>query len=141
VILGPTLELPTNPDNPYDEAFATPLALQKAGIKFSFATLSGGANLSSRNLPYQAAQAVAFGLPPEDAMMAVTKNAAEIWGVGDQIGTVEEGKWADLLVTDGNPLEIKTQIKLLFIKGKPVDLTNRQKELYEKYLNRPADSK
>ena len=141
VILGPTLELPTNPDSPYDEAFATPLELQKAGIKFSFATLSGGANIASRNLPYQAAQAVAFGLPPEDAMMAVTKNAAEIWGVGDQIGTVEEGKWADLLVTDGNPLETKTQIKLLFIKGKPVELNNRQKELYEKYLNRPADSK
>jgi len=141
VILGPTLELPTNPDNPYDEAFNTPLELQKAGIKFSFATLSGGANIASRNLPYQAAQAVAFGLPPEDAMMAVTKNAADIWGVGDQIGTVEEGKWADLLVTDGNPLETKTQIKLLFIKGKPVDLNNRQKELYEKYLNRPADSK
>jgi imidazolonepropionase-like amidohydrolase len=74
-------------------------------------------------------------------MLAVTKNAAEIWGVGDQIGTVEEGKWADLLVTDGNPLETRTQIKLLFIKGKPVDLSDRQKELYEKYLNRPSDSK
>jgi imidazolonepropionase-like amidohydrolase len=138
VILGPTLELPGNPDNPYDEAFTVPLELSKAGIKFSFATLSGGSNLASRNLPYQAAQAVAFGLPPEAAMMAVTKNAAEIWGVGDQIGTVEEGKWADLLITDGNPLEIKTQIKQLFIKGKPVDLDNRQKDLYEKYLNRPA---
>jgi imidazolonepropionase-like amidohydrolase len=138
VILGPTLELPSGADDPYDEAFDTPLELQKAGIKFSFATLTGGANLASRNLPYQAAQAVAFGLPPEAAMLAVTKNAAEIWGVGDQIGSVEEGKWADLIVTDGNPLEIKTQIKQLFIKGKPVDLDNRQKELYEKYLNRPA---
>lgn len=141
VILGPTLELPQNPDNPYDEAFTTPKALHDAGIKFSFATLSGGSNLASRNLPYQAAQAVAFGLQPEDAMMAVTKNAAEIWGVGDQIGTVEEGKWADLLVTDGNPLETKTQLKLLFIKGKPVDLDNKQKELYEKYLNRPTEAK
>ncbi len=139
VILGPSLALPRNADDPYDEAFTTPLELQKAGIKFSFATLSGGANLASRNLPYQAAQAVAFGLPPEDAMMAVTKNAAEIWGVGDQIGSVEEGKWADLLVTDGNPLDIKTQVKQLFIKGKPVDLDNRQKDLYEKYLNRPAE--
>ena len=140
VILGPTLELPRGADDPYDDSFTAPAELQKAGIRFSFATLTGGANLASRNLPYQAAQAVAFGLPEEAAMMAVTKNAAEIWGVGDQIGTVEEGKWADLLVTDGNPLETKTQIKQLFIKGKPVDMDNKQKELYEKYLNRPADS-
>jgi imidazolonepropionase-like amidohydrolase len=67
----------------------------------------------------------------------VTKNAAAIWGVGDQIGTVEEGKWADLLITDGDPLEAKTTVKMLFIKGKPVDLDNKQKDLYEKYLNRP----
>jgi imidazolonepropionase-like amidohydrolase len=57
--------------------------------------------------------------------------------VGDQIGTVEEGKWADLLVVDGDPLEAQSQIKMLFIKGKPVDLDNKQKDLYEKYLNRP----
>ena len=140
VILGPTLALPTGADHAYDESFTTPEELHKAGIKFSFGTLSGGANLASRNLPYQAAQAVAFGLPQEAAMMAITKNAAEIWGVGDQIGSVEEGKWADLLVTDGNPLETKTQLKLLFIKGKPVDLDNKQKELYEKYINRPSES-
>ncbi|MES1257099.1 MAG: amidohydrolase family protein [Acidobacteriota bacterium] len=142
VILGPSLALPRGIDDPYDEAFTTPLELQKAGIKFALATLSGGGGASfARNLPYQAAQAVAFGLPPEEAMLSVTKNAAEILGVGDQIGTVEEGKWADLLITDGNPLETKTTIKLLFIKGKPVDLNNKHKELYDKYLNRPADSK
>jgi imidazolonepropionase-like amidohydrolase len=137
VILGPSLSLPLTEDGDYDEAYKTPLTLQKAGIEFCFATLSGGANLASRNLPYQAGQAVAFGLPKEEAMKAVTKNAADIWGVGDQIGTVEEGKWADLVVTDGDPLEAQTQIKLLFIKGKPVDLNNKQKDLYEKYLNRP----
>jgi len=138
VILGPSLALPRGPDDPYDEAFTTPLELQKAGIKFAIATLNRMGASFARNLPYQAAQAVAFGLPEEDAMMSVTKNAAEILGVGDQIGTVEEGKWADLLVTDGNPLETKTTVKLLFIKGKPVDLDNKHKELYEKYLNRPA---
>jgi imidazolonepropionase-like amidohydrolase len=141
VILGPTLSLPGTPDSGYDSSFSVPMELQKAGIKFSFATLAGAENVASRNLPYQAAQAVAFGLPPEAAMMAVTKNAAEIWGVGDQIGSVEEGKWADLLVTDGNPLETKTQITKLFIKGKPVDLDNKQKALYEKYLNRPTETK
>jgi imidazolonepropionase-like amidohydrolase len=137
VILGPMLSLPLNEDEPYDSTYTTPAALQKAGILFSLGSLEGKANLSSRNLPYQAAQAVAFGLPPEDAMTAITKNAAEIWGVGDVLGTIEEGKWADLMVTDGDPLDARTQIKQLFIKGKAVDLSNKQKDLYEKYLNRP----
>jgi imidazolonepropionase-like amidohydrolase len=136
VILGPTLALPLHEDDPYDRAYTTPADLQKAGIRFAIGTFSGTANLSSRNLPYQAAQAVAFGLPHEEALKAITKSAAEIWGVGDRIGTIEEGKWADLLVTDGDPLESKTQVRLLFIKGKPVDLDNRQKQLYEKYRNR-----
>ena len=137
VILGPMLALPMDEDNPYDQSYTTPAELQKAGILFSLGTLQGKANISSRNLPYQAGQAVAFGLPHDDAMKAITKNAAEIWGVSDQIGTIEEGKWADLMVTDGDPLEAQTQIKQLFIKGKPVDLSNKQKDLYEKYLNRP----
>ena len=136
VILGPTLALPIDEDDPYDRAYTTPADLQKAGIRFAIGTFAGTANLSSRNLPYQAAQAVAFGLPHDEALKAITKNAADIWGVGDRIGTIEEGKWADLMVTDGDPLEAKTQVRLLFIKGKPVDLDNRQKQLYEKYRNR-----
>jgi len=131
------LSLPLNEDEGYDQAYSTPAALQKAGILFSLGTLEGKANLASRNLPFQAAQAVAFGLPHEDAMKAITKNAAEIWGVGDVMGTIEEGKWADLMVTDGDPLDARSQIKQLFIKGKVVDLSNKQKDLYEKYLNRP----
>ncbi len=137
VILGPTLALPLNEDDPYDRAYTTPAYLQKAGIRFAIGTFSGTANLSSRNLPYQAAQAVAFGLPHEEALKAITRNAAEIWGVGDKIGTIEEGKWADLMVADGDPLEAGTHVRLLFIKGRPVDLDNRQKQLYEKYRNRP----
>jgi imidazolonepropionase-like amidohydrolase len=137
VILGPTLELPLNEDDPYDRAYTTPADLQRAGIRFAIGTFSGTANLSSRNLPYQAAQAVAFGLSHDDALKAITRNAAEIWGVGDRVGTIEEGKWADLLVTDGDPLETKTQVRQLFIKGKAVDLDNKQKQLYEKYLHRP----
>ena len=102
-------------------------------MKFAFATFT---NQFSRNLPYQAATAVAFGLPYDEALKAVTLNAAEIWGVADRIGSIEEGKWADLMVTDGDPLETKTQVKQLFIKGKSVDLDNKQHRLYEKYLNR-----
>jgi imidazolonepropionase-like amidohydrolase len=137
VILGSTLALPLNEDEPYDRTYTTPAELQRAGIKFAIGTFSGTANLSSRNLPYQAAQAVAFGLPHDDALKAITQNAAEIWGISDRTGTIEEGKWADLMITDGDPLEAKTQVRQLFIKGKPVDLDNKQKQLYEKYLNRP----
>jgi len=137
VILGPVLELPSSEDAAYDSPFTVAADLHKAGILFSLGSLRGKTNVDSRNLPFQAGQAVAFGLPPEEAMKAITKNAADIWGVGDQIGTIEEGKWADLMVTDGNPLEAQTNIRQLFIKGKPVDLSNKQRDLYEKYLNRP----
>lgn len=133
-ILGPTLALPEHEDDPYDAAFTLPEEFYKAGVKFAFGSFG---NQFARDLPYQAATAVAFGLPYEEGMKAVTLNAAQIWGVGDKIGSIEEGKWADLMVTDGDPLETKTEVKQLFIKGKNVDLDNKQKRLYEKYLNRP----
>jgi imidazolonepropionase-like amidohydrolase len=133
-ILGPTLALPLHEDDPYDAAFTLPDQFYKAGVKFAFGTFD---NEFSRNLPYQAATAVAFGLPVDEAVKAVTLNAAQIWGVADRIGSIEEGKSADLMVTDGDPLEARTQVKQLYIKGKTVDLDNRQKRLYEKYLNRP----
>jgi imidazolonepropionase-like amidohydrolase len=134
VVLGKTLELPLNDDDPYDAPSSLPAQFYSAGVKFAFASFSAS---FSRNLPYQAANAVAFGLPYSEALKAVTLNAAEIWGVGDKMGSIDEGKWADLMITDGDPLESKTQIKQLFIKGKPVDLENKHHQLYEKYLNRP----
>jgi imidazolonepropionase-like amidohydrolase len=134
VILGPTLELPLDEDDPYDKAFTLPAELYKAGVKFAFATFSVR---ESRNLPYQAATGVAFGLPYREALKAVTLNPAEIWGVADQIGSLDKGKWADLMVTDGDPLETRTQVKQLFIKGKAADLENKQRRLYEKYMARP----
>src|SRR5258708_5410908 len=133
-ILGPTLALPLHEDDPYDSAYALPNEFYKAGVKFAFGTFS---NEFSRNLPYQAATAVAFGLPYDEALKAVTVNPAQIWGVGDNVGSIEEGKWADLMITDGDPLETKTQVKQLFIKGKQVDLDNKHKRLYEKYSARP----
>ena len=134
VILGPTLALPEEEDDPYDRPFTTPSDLFKAGVKFAFASNSVE---FSRNLPYQAATAVAFGLPHDEAMKAITVNAAQIWGVDKLMGSIEEGKWADLMITNGDPLETPTQVTQLFIKGRPVDLDNKQHRLYEKYLNRP----
>jgi hypothetical protein len=135
VILPPTLALPDGEDEPYDQPPTTPALLYKAGIKFSFA--SGAGMDFSRNLPYQAATAVAYGLPPEEAMKAVTVNAAQIFAVAGQMGTIEEGKSADFMLTDGDPLKTQTQIKQLFISGKNVSLENKQKRLYDKYTARP----
>jgi imidazolonepropionase-like amidohydrolase len=133
VIFGRVLALPETEDSPYDEAFTLPAEAYKAGVKFAFGTFT---NEFVRNLPYQAATAVAFGLPYDEALKAITINPAEIWGASDKIGSVEKGKVADLVVTDGDPLEIQTQVKHLFIKGREVALTNKQTRLYEKYSSR-----
>jgi imidazolonepropionase-like amidohydrolase len=133
VILGRVLALPDQDDDPYDGAFTLPAEAYKAGVKFAFGTFN---NEFVRNLPYQAATAVAFGLPYKEALKAVTINAAEIWGHANEIGSVETGKLADLMVTTGDPLSNSTQVKYLFIKGKEVPLVNKQTRLYEKYMSR-----
>jgi imidazolonepropionase-like amidohydrolase len=134
IILGRTEELPESDDAAYDEAESLPSEVYKAGVNFAFGT---GSNEFVRNLPYNAARAAAYGLPQDEALKAVTINPAQIWGAADKIGSIEKGKWADLMVTDGDPLETPTQIKSLYIKGKEIDLTNKQTRLYQKYLNRP----
>jgi imidazolonepropionase-like amidohydrolase len=134
VVLGPTYSLPLNRDDAYDQSYTTPSVLYNAGIQFSIATFS---SKSSRNLPYQAAAAVPFGLPHDEAYKAVSLNAAEIFGLGKKMGSIDEGKVADLIVTDGDPLETATHVTMEFIDGKPVNLDTRQKKLYEKYLARP----
>jgi imidazolonepropionase-like amidohydrolase len=133
VILGPLLALPDSEDAPYDQAMSLALEAYKAGVKFALGTFS---NQFIRNLPYQAATAVAFGLPYDEALKAITINPAQIWGAGDMLGSVEKGKVADLMITDGDPLEIQTQVKRLFIKGREVSLTNKQVRLYERYMGR-----
>lgn len=131
VVLGPTHTLPMDEDDPYDRSYTTPAALYNAGVKFCIATFSAR---NARNLPYEAAAAVPFGLPKDEAYKAVSLNAAQIFGIGNKLGSIEEGKTADLIVSDGNPLEVMTHIEMMFIDGKPVSLDSRQKALYEKYL-------
>jgi imidazolonepropionase-like amidohydrolase len=133
VILGRTLALPEHEDDSYDQAMALPNEFYKAGIKFALGTFT---NEFVRNIPYQAAAAVGFGLPQEEALKAVTINPAEIWGQSDKIGSIEKGKWADLVITNGDMLEIQTKVEHVFIKGKEVDLTNKQTRLYDKYMTR-----
>jgi imidazolonepropionase-like amidohydrolase len=133
VILGRVLALPETEDDAYDQAFTLPVEAYKAGVKFAFGTFD---NEFVRNLPFEAATAVAFGLPYDEALKAVTINPAQIWGVGNELGSVEKGKWADLVIATGDLLEIQTGIKHLYIKGKEVELTNKQTRLYEKYMAR-----
>ena len=130
VVLGPTFTYPLDRDEAYDRNFTIPGDLYKAGIKFAIGTFSA---MASRNLPYQAAAAVPYGLPEDAAYKAVSLNAAEIFGLGKKLGSIDEGKSADLIVTDGDPLDVRTTVKMVFIDGKPADLETRQKKLYEKY--------
>ena len=134
VILPETLELPPDEDDPYDAVFTIPSQLHREGILFAFATFNSSA---VRNLPYQAAAAVPFGLEREDALKAVTLNAAKIWGVDDRLGSVDKGKWADLVLADGDLLETRTQIKQMWMRGRSVDLSTRHTKLADKYAGRP----
>ncbi|MBI3208122.1 MAG: amidohydrolase family protein [Candidatus Solibacter usitatus] len=134
VILGPTLTLPMEEDDPYDSPFTLPNELYKAGVKFAFGSFE---NQFSRNLPYQAGTAVGFGLPYEEALKSVTLNPAQIWGVDATLGSIDKGKWADLMITNGDPLEVRTEVKRLYVKGKEVDIDSRHTKLYKKYLARP----
>ena len=84
----------------------------------------------------EAAQAAAFGLPKEEALKAVTINSAEILGAGSQLGSIEKGKMADLILTDGDPLEARTNIRQMFIAGKEVSLESRHTREYEKWMKR-----
>jgi imidazolonepropionase-like amidohydrolase len=138
VILGPVQTLPDQQDDPYDEPNTLAGDLYSAGVQIAFATFNSS---NSRLLPYEAANTVSFGLPREAALEAVTLNPARILGVGDRLGSIEVGKVGNLIVTDGDPLEIQTEIEHVFIKGVPVDLDNKHRRLWEKYRARPQKAK
>lgn len=133
VILGRVLALPESEDAEYDQGYTQPLEAYKAGVKFALGTFT---NEFVRDLPYQAATAVAYGLPHDEAMKALTVNPAQIWGASDLIGSLEKGKLADLMIVDGDPMDVRTQIRHLFIKGKEITLSNKQIRLYERYMSR-----
>ena len=133
LIIGPTQSIPRS-EISYDQMYGMPGVLYDAGVTFAMATFNAS---NSRTLPYEIGSAVSFGLPREEALKAITINAAEIYGVGDQLGSIEVGKMANLVVTDGDLLEIKTQVRHLIINGNEVSLDNKHLGLYEKYRSRP----
>jgi imidazolonepropionase-like amidohydrolase len=138
VILGASLALPARSWEPYDTAYANAAKLHAAGVKVCISTGGDGFEAANtRNLPYQAAMAEAFGLPHEEALRAITRYPAEILGVSDRLGTIEEGRSASLILTDGDPLDIRTQVLRAWVDGRELDLTSRHTRLYERYKSRP----
>ncbi|WP_422354439.1 amidohydrolase family protein [Roseivirga pacifica] len=133
VITGPVQALPTRQSDRYDVAYANPGVMQKAGVKVAIRTMD---NENVRNLPYHAGFAAAYGMGREEALKAITINAAEILGIGDQLGSIEVGKKANLFVSTGDPFETATKITDLFIDGYKIPMTSRQIRLYDEFLNR-----
>jgi len=134
VILTGILSLPLREDDPYDALYENPAKLQAAGVRFCISTGDPGAE--ARNLAQYAGMAAAFGLSKADAVKAVTLYPAQIMNVADRLGSIEAGKMANLVVTDGDLLEIRSRIRYLFIDGRPVVLTSRHTELNDAFKNR-----
>lgn len=134
VIITGTHSEPSRRDDPYDDPFTLPRRLEDAGIRWCLAGPGGSFETPhERNLPYHAATAVAYGLEHDRAIRAITLSAAELLGVADRLGSIEPGKFATLIITDGDPLEITTNVELAFIEGRAIDLDNKQTALAEKY--------
>jgi len=129
VIVGPIYEDPKNYER-YDAVYKLPGELYKRGVKIAFASYDAHA---VRNLPYAAGFATAFGLPHDEALKAITLNPAEIWGVADQLGSLDVGKTANVVVANGDPLDVKTDVKRVFIDGQEVPMRSRQTELRDRY--------
>jgi len=129
VIVGPIYEDPKE-DERYDTVYSLPAQLYKRGVKIVFASYSAH---NVRNLPDQAGFATAFGLPYDEALKAITLNAAEVWGVADQLGSLDVGKTANIVVANGDPLDVKTDVKQVFIQGRAIPMTSRQTQLRDEY--------
>jgi len=144
VIVGGTYRLPQRRGDAYDASYTLPAELHKAGIKFCISACARFGASQARNLPYHAATAVAFGLPAEEALKAITLYPAQILGVADRVGSLEKGKDATLFVASGNALDTPTQVTKAWIRGRQVDLNDRHKSLYHKYERKyssaPKDS-
>jgi imidazolonepropionase-like amidohydrolase len=133
VIFGSLYALPPKWEDGYDSLYRNPAILQKAGVLFAFSSQSASL---AKDLPYHAAKAAAFGLDKKEALKGVTIYPAQIFGIDDKLGSLERGKTANIVLTDGDILEMKTTIKHVFIDGKDTDLSSVYTELLEKYKKR-----
>ena len=132
VILNQSHSLPTLDDDDVDQPYKTPAMLQKAGVLFTIADTDG--QTRGRNLAYNAGTAVAYGLTKEQALQAITLNAAKILGIADKTGSIEAGKDANIVISTGDILDMRSSIVTdAFIQGRKINLDNKQKQLYERY--------
>ncbi|NVJ86155.1 MAG: amidohydrolase family protein [Algoriphagus sp.] len=133
VITGPVQDLPSRESDRYDAAYSNAGKMAKAGVKVALRT---NESENVRNLPFHAAFAAAYGMGKEEAWKAVTINPAEIFGLQDQLGSIEEGKIANLIVATDDPFETRAQIMHVFINGFRIPLSNRHIRLYQEFLDR-----
>ena len=134
VILTSTMSAPRRDHEGYDGAYRRAAQLYEAGVKFA---ISGGAGaLGTDRLGYEAGVSVAFGLPEEEALKAVTINAAEFLGLDDRVGSLEPGKQATLLITTGTPIDMTSDIEQAYIQGRELDMNDIQKHFFDKYMEK-----
>lgn len=133
VITGPILSNPSRASDKYDVAYANPSLMQKAGVKVAIRT---NETENVRNLPYNAGFAATYGMTWEQAFDAISIVPAQIFGIDKDYGSLEEGKIANLFISNGDPFETRTQIKHLFIKGWNIPLESRHTLLYDEFLER-----
>ena len=141
VIVSAVYRLPQRSDDDYDAAYTLPVRLKKAGVKYCISGTDRSETWNARILPYHAGTAVAYGLDAEEAIRAITLYPAQILGVADRVGSLEKGKDATLIVTDGSPLETFTKVEHAFIQGRKVDLSSRHERLFKKYEQRQKQLK
>lgn len=134
VILNGILDLPIREDDFYDSLYESAAKLRDAGVTFCISSGDSGANV--RNLPYYAGMAAAYGLSRAEALKSVTLYPAQILSVADRLGSIEVGKMANLVVTDGDLLETRTHVRHLFIDGRQVPLSSRHTDLNDAFKNR-----
>lgn len=127
---------PANDWDPYDTTFVLPHLLAKAGVKFAFMSED---NSGSFNLPVRVGQSCAYGLSPSDALKALTLWSAEIMGVADRLGSIETGKLGNLVITDGDPFELTSNVVGVFVGGRPVALESKFTRLRDQYSRRLTD--
>ncbi len=141
VIVAGTLYTPLSPTDPYDAPYANPARLHEAGVTVAIRSGSGDQGTAARNLPYEAATAVAYGMPEAEALKAVTITPAKLLGVDSQLGSLDVGKRANLVITAGHILKPTTEVKGLFLSGKPMPPESRHTRLYAKFQRRLAEIK
>jgi imidazolonepropionase-like amidohydrolase len=138
VVYSHTFTLPSRDSDSYDVQFKAPEVLRKAGVQVTFGNgLSTMDAALTKNLPYSAAQAVAFGLPEPEALKGLTLYPAQLTGTADRFGSIEQGKEATLFACEGSILDARTKVTHMWVAGKEISLENRHTRFYEKYKNRP----